>query len=69
MIKKFNLNDFITTENWTMTAIFEIDGHWVEGKLYYDDGDFTLALYCLDYDSYDYCSDRIEEIANYILLD
>ena len=66
---KFNLEDFVTNVDWNMTALFEIDGHWIEGKLYYANGNFSLAIYNIDNDSYDYCSDRIDDITFYVPLD
>lgn len=66
---KFNLEDFVTNVDWKMTAIFEIDGHWIEGKLYCDDGNFSLALYDIDNDSYEYCSYKIKDITFYMPLD
>lgn len=70
MIKKFNINDFVTTEDWTMKAIFLVDGHWVEGILEYKLKMHFLKVYDFRSDTFESAvSEIIDKITNYIVLE
>ena len=69
-IEKFNLDDFVTNEDWSMKALLNISDHWVEGVLIHtlDDG-FNVEWYDLDFDCYKILDFEWNEIKFYIPLD
>ena len=67
---KFNLDDFVTNVDWQMKAIFEINGHWIEGILSYSlDNKFGLSVYNFEFDRYLMFDEFIKDITFYVPLD
>ena len=67
---RFNLEDFVTNVNWSMKAIFEINGHWIEGILSYSlDNKFGLSVYNFEFDRYLMFDEFIKDITFYVPLD
>lgn len=52
-IEKLNLEEFVN-DKFTLTGLFLVNEHWIEGKLirYFKDGDIELCLYKRDNNCY-----------------